>query len=84
MDSMKDYFLCDKCQGKDFVKLYNFSVSFRMVNFSDDPVHDEVKEEIYRCTQCQKTFTKSQIDVAIKEMISQRRQSFVGTGEGRG
>lgn len=81
MDSIKDYFLCDKCQGKDFVRLHNFSVSFRTVNFSDNLVHDEVKEEIYRCTQCQKTFTKNQIDARVKEMISQRHQSFAGTGE---
>jgi nitrate reductase cytochrome c-type subunit len=52
MGSMKEYFLCDNCQGRDFVRLYSFSVSFRRVNFSDDLVHDEVKEEIYRCTQC--------------------------------
>jgi len=57
-------------------------VSFRTVNFSDDPVHDEIKEEVYQCTRCQKTFTKNQIDVGVKEMISQRRKSFVGTGEG--
>lgn len=81
MDSIKDYFLCDKCQGKDFVRLHNFSVSFRTVNFSDNLVYDEVKEEIYRCTQCQKTFTKNQIDARVKEMIGQRHQSFAETGE---
>ena len=81
MESIKDYFLCDKCQSKDFVRLHSFSVRFRRVNFSDDLVHDEVKEEIYRCTQCQKTFTKSQIDAQVKEIVSHRRQSFAGTGE---
>ena len=81
MESIKDYFLCDKCQGKEFVKLHSFTVRFRSVNFSDDLVHDEVKEEVYRCTQCQKIFTKSQIDARVKEIINQRRQSLVGTGE---
>lgn len=81
MGSMKEYFLCDNCQGRDFVRLYSFSVSFRRVNFSDDLVHDEVKEEMYRCTQCQKTFTRAQIDARVKEMVRERHQSFAGTGE---
>jgi hypothetical protein len=69
MDIRKDYFLCDQCRNKNFVQIYNFSVHFRKVNFSVDPIHDEVTDVIYQCTHCKKTFSKHQIESALKEMV---------------
>ncbi len=77
MDIIKDYFLCDKCKNKNFIRIYNFSVQFRRVNFSDDLIYDEVTEEIYQCTHCHKTFSKHQIEIKLKEMIDESLKSLV-------
>lgn len=76
MDDIKDYLLCDNCKNKNFLRIYNFALQFRKVNFSDDVIYDEVAEEIYQCTHCQKTFTKHQIDARLKEMADERLRSF--------
>jgi hypothetical protein len=75
MEITKDYFLCDQCRNKDFIQIYNFSIHFRGVNFSDDLIHDEVTEIIYECTHCKKTFSKYQIEKTLKEMINKRLRS---------
>ena len=72
MDIVKDYFLCDKCKNKNFIQIYNFSLQFRRVNFSDDLIYDEVPEEVYQCTHCHKTFSKHQIETGFKDMINKR------------
>lgn len=77
MDIIKDYFLCDKCKNKNFIRIYNFSVQFRKVNFSDDLIYDEVTEEIYQCTHCKETFSKHQINKMLKEMIDKSLKSFI-------
>ncbi|MBW2339054.1 MAG: hypothetical protein JRF50_01715 [Deltaproteobacteria bacterium] len=81
MDSVKDYFLCDECKNRDFVRIYNFSVRFRSVNFSDDLMYDEVVEERYQCTRCQKIFSKLKIDTRLRKMIDKKRESVVATTE---
>ena len=81
MDSVKDYFLCDECKNRDFVRIYNFSVRFRSVNFSDDLMYDEVVEERYQCTRCQKIFSKPKIDTRLRKMIKKRPKSVVATKE---
>ena len=75
MDIIKDYFLCDKCKNRDFIQIYNFSVQFRRVNFSDDLLYDEVPGETFQCTHCKKTFSKRQIKTELKQMIDERLKS---------
>jgi hypothetical protein len=52
-------------------------VKYRKVNFSDDVIYDEVTEELYQCTHCQKIFAKHQINSRLKEMEAERLRSFV-------
>ncbi len=75
MDIIKDYFLCDKCKNKNFIRIHNFSVQFRRVNFSDDLLYDEITVEMFQCTHCKKTFSKHQIKTELKEMIDERLKS---------
>ncbi|MGD2126003.1 MAG: hypothetical protein PVG99_07980 [Desulfobacteraceae bacterium] len=74
MELIRDYFLCDSCQNKDFKPIYNFSIRFYSVNFSDDLIYDRVTDEIYQCTKCSKTFTKGQIDEALAEFKRKRKR----------
>ena len=81
MDIIKDYFLCDKCRNKNFIRICNFSAQFRRVNFSDDLIYDKVTEELYQCTHCQKTFSRQQLEAQLKEMIDQRLKSVGQSGD---
>jgi len=76
METIKDYFLCDKCKSKNFIKIYNFSTQFRRVNFSDDFIYDAVIEKIYQCTHCHRTFSKHQIETRLKEITDKRLKSL--------
>jgi hypothetical protein len=76
MRIIKEYLLCDNCKNKNFIRIYNFSVRFRRVNFSDDVLYDEVTEELYQCTHCQKTFSKQQTDECVRRLIDERFQSL--------
>ena len=70
MEFVQKYVSCDECGNKDFSILYNFSLKFHNINFSDDLIYDRLFDEIYRCTECGKTFTKDDIEerlVAIKK-----------------
>ena len=75
MGEIRDYFLCDKCQGKNFSIVYTFSVRFHGVNFSDDLIYDKIIEELYQCTQCEKIFTKKQVETALMEIRKARKKS---------
>lgn len=68
MDCMEKYFQCDSCQNKDFRLIYNFSVRFHGVNFSDELIYDNLIDKIYQCTKCDKTFTKDQIEQVLDEI----------------
>ncbi len=68
MDSMQDYFLCDGCQNKDFRQIYNFSIRFHGVNFSEDLIYDKLTVEIFQCTKCDKTFTRDEIEQVLDEI----------------
>jgi hypothetical protein len=76
MDDIKDYMVCDNCKNKNFIRIYKFALQFRKVNFSDDVMYDEVSEELYQCTHCQKIFTKQQIGARLKDMAKERLGSF--------
>lgn len=73
MDFIEDYFLCESCQNKDFKLIYNFRIRFHGVNFSDQLVYDRLTDEIYQCTQCQKTYTKQQVEEGLDEIKKRRR-----------
>jgi len=76
MDIIKDYFLCDKCRNRNLIQIYNFSVHFRRVNFSDDLIYDEATEALYQCTHCKKIFSQQQIGKALKRIIDERLKSL--------
>ena len=46
MDCTRDYFVCDNCENKDLKIVYNFSVRFYKVNFSDELIYDQLIEEL--------------------------------------
>jgi hypothetical protein len=74
MGEIRDYFFCDSCQNKDFKLVYNFSLRFHGVNFSDDLIYDKLIEEVYECTRCQKTFTRNQIENGLAEVKKRRKK----------
>ena len=65
MNSIQDFFVCDECENKNFKLIYNFSLLFHGVNFSDDLIYDKIIDEKYQCTQCLKTFSKDQIETGL-------------------
>ena len=78
MDFTEDFFLCDSCQNKDFKRIYNFSLRFHSINFSDDLVYDRLIDEIYQCTKCQKTFTKDQIEEVLVKFKKKYKNKDAG------
>ncbi|MBW1798380.1 MAG: hypothetical protein JRJ21_08260 [Deltaproteobacteria bacterium] len=68
MDDIQEYFLCDECENKDFKLVYNFSLRFHGVNFSDDLIYDRFIDEMYQCTECRKTFSKKQIEEGLTKI----------------
>jgi hypothetical protein len=73
MKVIHEYFLCDACEGKDFKRIYNFSLKFHGVNFSDDLVYDRITDEIYQCANCKKTFTNDQIEEGIQAIKTKNK-----------
>ena len=73
MNDIQDYFLCDNCANKDFKLVYNFSLKFNRVNFSDSLIYDKLTKEMYQCTKCQKIFTKKQIEDGLDEHKKRRK-----------
>lgn len=73
MDEIRDFFLCEDCSNKNFKLVYNFSIRFHGVNFSDDLIYDRLAEEIYHCTKCDKTYTKEQIDEKLADSKRKRK-----------
>ena len=73
MEEIQDYFLCENCANKDFKLVYNFSLRFHGVNFSDDLIYDRLVEEIYHCTQCNKVYTRKQIEERLSEFKRRRK-----------
>ena len=73
MEYIQDYFLCENCKSKDFTRIYNFSLRFHGVNFSDELIYDKLTDEIYQCTNCQKRFTADQIEAALADIKAKRK-----------
>ena len=74
MPDILDFFVCDSCLNKDFSSLCNFSLRFHGVNFSDELIYDEMVEERYQCTKCQKNFTKKEIEEGLAELRRKRKK----------
>jgi len=73
MGEFRDYFICESCRNKNFKVIYNFSLRFHKVNFSDDLIYDSLSEEIFQCTQCQKTYTKTEVQEGLAELKRKRK-----------
>lgn len=73
MEFIQDYFQCENCKNKDFKRIYNFSLRFHRCNFSDDLIYDKLCDEIYQCTQCQKTYKMSQIEEGLLKIKKMRK-----------
>jgi hypothetical protein len=78
MDYSEEFFLCDSCQNRDFIRIYNFALRFHGVNFSDELIYDRLTDEIYQCTKCQKTFTIHEVEQRLTEIKTKRRASYKG------
>ncbi|MCD6560492.1 MAG: hypothetical protein J7L16_01880 [Deltaproteobacteria bacterium] len=74
MDDVQDFFVCDECENKDFELIYNFSLNFHGVNFSEDLIYDKIVEETYQCIKCKKKFTKKQIEDGLAKFKEMRRK----------
>lgn len=73
MGFIQDFFVCNDCQNKDFKRIYNFSIRFYGVNFSDEMMYDKRTEEIYQCTKCQKTFNVGEIEDGLSALRKTRK-----------
>ena len=73
MEFVQDFFLCDDCESKDFKRIYNFSIKFHGVNFSDNLIYDRVTDELYQCTKCLKTFTIEEIETKLNDLKNLRK-----------
>lgn len=74
MESIRDYFECDKCGNRRFNLVYTFSLRFHGVNFSDQLIYDKIKEELYQCAECRKTFSRDEIEEGLNRITSRRRK----------
>jgi predicted Zn-dependent peptidase len=79
MDYIQDYFLCSSCQNKDFRQIYNFSIRFHGVNFSDDLIYDKLTDEIFQCTKCDKTFTRDEVEQVLDEIRKNVKEKRLGS-----
>lgn len=74
MGSIEDYFLCDECENRDFKRIYNFSIRFHGVNFSDDLIYEKITDERYQCTKCQKIFSITEIEEGLDAYKRKRKE----------
>lgn len=74
-----DYFECDNCRSRDFMRLYNFSLRFHGVNFSDDLIYDQQTAEMYQCMECKKRFSREEIEEGLADIRKARRRKTPST-----
>ncbi len=75
MEIIHEYFQCEDCEGKDFKRIYNFSLRFHSVNFSDSLVYDRLIDEIYQCNNCKKRYTIEQIDMGLEKIKKKHKNT---------
>jgi hypothetical protein len=68
MEIIHEFFQCSDCDGKDFIRINNFSLRFHSVNFQDSLVYDRLIDEIFQCTGCQKRYTMDQINEGLEKI----------------
>lgn len=73
MSGFKDYFVCDGCGNREFKRIYCFGFKFQKVNFDDRLIYDRLNEEKYQCTECNKTFTKAEIEHGLTDLRAKHR-----------
>ena len=73
MEHVQDYFFCEGCQNSEFKRVYNFSIRFHSVNFSDELIYEKRTDERYQCTNCGKIFTIQQIEEKLDAFKRQRK-----------
>lgn len=77
MDYIHEFFSCDVCKNKDFTRIYNFSLRFHGINFSDDLIYDRLNVEVYQCNQCNKMFSKDQIEEGLNTIIKRYKNKGI-------
>jgi len=78
MDYIQEYFICDECDNKDFKRIYNFSLGFHGVNFSDALIYDKMIDEKYQCTNCNKIFTINAIQDGLSKIKIRHKNTDIG------
>jgi len=73
MEYIQEFFSCDACECKDFLRVSNFGLRFHGINFSDDLIYDSLVNEIYQCTVCGKRFTMDQIEERLTQIKKKYR-----------
>ena len=62
-------FVCKSCKSADFNKIYNFSVDFKNVNFSDSLIYDINPKCVYVCIECGERYSYEYIQESIQRII---------------
>lgn len=78
MEIVHEFFECDDCKGKDFKRIYNFSLRFHSVNFSDSLVYDRLIDEIYQCVECKKMYSLEQIEKGLERIKKKHKNTELG------
>jgi len=80
MEEFQENFKCDVCGNSDFSLVYNFTLRFHRVNFSDDLIYDRRIEEVFVCTGCGKRYTKADIEDGLAGLKRQWREKRAQSG----
>ena len=75
MEIVHEFFQCDDCEEKDFKRIYNFSLRFHSVNFSDSLVYDRLTDEIYQCVGCKKRYSLEQIEAGLEKIKNKHKNT---------
>ena len=75
MEIVHEFFQCDDCEEKDFKRIYNFSLRFHSVNFSDSLVYDRLTDEIYQCVGCKKRYSLEQIEEGLEKIKKKHKNT---------
>jgi len=75
MEVINEYFECEDCGGRDFLRIYHFSLRFHSVNFSDALVYDRLTDEVYQCNNCKKTYSMVQIDEVLEAIKTKHKNT---------
>lgn len=63
---LTETFSCRQCGAEEFIRVYTFSIRFREVNFSEDPIYDKLEGERYRCASCGETYDPKEVEEVLR------------------